>query len=796
MLDLGDIQVDLDRHRVLGPGGEESLTQLEVDVLRYLLERPGQVVARENLEREVWGFRAGTRSEAVPVAMRRLRKKLGDLLVTVRSSGWRLEGREVLPSTSPVAVPATPFVGREAELTELSRRFLTWRLVTLRGPGGVGKTRIGLAFAQRWPGEVVVVSLLGLPPDGLRVRLADTLGLRDATSAALHTRLRDRPTLLLLDDGDEIAGPAAEVLQELLAIPGPKVLVTRRAPLGLREEAVMEIAPFGADLARSFLIERLRAVHPDPDPAGVDELVGLLDGLPGAMELYAGRAVFGLQPLIEELRAGSPDPTLVASVSRSWDQLGDDDRRVLLACSAFAGPFPPAAALVAGSREALARLRQRSLLQLDGRGDLFLLGHVRRFCEARAGAERLPAWRWVIGEAQRAVETLHVEPRASLGRLRALRSHLLEVVRLGPDALAIEALLPTLTEIRWSGPISLGVQLGRAELPGAPVALQDALQVHLGWALLMSEGRPPEVLAMIAGIAGPDAMLLRAAVLLANGRVDDALAQLQRLIEEAPGTWYEAIARVRRCGSQIAISRLSPAEVDADLARALEICEDQRLYLFLPEAWRAAASVAMWRGQTATARGYLTQALDVARARGLGLVHGALWNTLGSAWFLEDLAAAESCFLQAREACLQRGASDLLSLVEVNIAMVLVLTGRPAEALQVLEPALLAPRPLVRQVAGLFRAAALFGLRRDPEARAALDALQPEVLGGAGGGDALAQGLALIALVRLEPLLREPGRHRVALQAALDQVAEQRAEIGATTLQGLALRVESALKEG
>ena len=71
MLHLLHATIDLDGHRVTRSDGADSLTQLEVDALRYLAARRGTTVSRERLERDVWGYQPGARSEAVPVARRR-----------------------------------------------------------------------------------------------------------------------------------------------------------------------------------------------------------------------------------------------------------------------------------------------------------------------------------------------------------------------------------------------------------------------------------------------------------------------------------------------------------------------------------------------------------------------------------------------------------------------------------------------------------------------------------------------------------------------------------------------------
>jgi DNA-binding winged helix-turn-helix (wHTH) protein len=315
MLHLLHATIDLDGHKVTRSDGADSLTQLEVDALRVLAARRGTTVSRERLERDVWGFRPGARSEAVPVAMRRLRTKLGaDGLITVRGVGWRLgeapvDAADLTLRAAPVAkvaVSATPFVGREALLAEINARFNGgWRVVTLRGPAGVGKTRAALEAARAWAGELLPLSVdrLTPSPDAWPTLLADLLALSTASPAGLNHALAAKTAPLLVIDGAEAA---LEVVAEglaatLAATPGLRALVSSRAPLGLNEEAVLEVAPFPPQLARRFFVERLRAHHPAPDAEAeaIDAVVALLDGLPAALELYAARGGLGVAPLLE-----------------------------------------------------------------------------------------------------------------------------------------------------------------------------------------------------------------------------------------------------------------------------------------------------------------------------------------------------------------------------------------------------------------------------------------------------------------------------------------------------------------
>ena len=190
------------------------------------------------------------------------------------------------------------FVGRSAELTELARALDASRLVTVTGPGGVGKSRLAAHAAAR-----------SAPPDGVwRVELApvrdpelvdfavvEALGLTDHTARlpreALLAHLTDRQLLLVLDGFEHLVEVCAELVAELLGrVPGLRVLAVGRRPLELAGERVVAVAPLGEDEAVELFADRAAqqgvVLEDGPD---VRELCRRLDGIPLAVELAAGR---------------------------------------------------------------------------------------------------------------------------------------------------------------------------------------------------------------------------------------------------------------------------------------------------------------------------------------------------------------------------------------------------------------------------------------------------------------------------------------------------------------------------
>src|SRR5829696_7755052 len=213
----------------------------------------------------------------------------------------------------------TPFLGREREVEEAVALLLRpgVRLVTLTGPGGVGKTRLGTRIAaealESFPDGAFMVDLARLTdPDLVPSATATALNLREqpgqTLAQTLADYLRDRTILLLFDNFEHVL-PAATLIADLLAAaPGLKVLATSRARLGLQAEREYRVEPMPipdqeslpllAELSSFDAIElftsRAQALRPsfsltNENASTVAEIVCRLDGLPLAIELAAAR---------------------------------------------------------------------------------------------------------------------------------------------------------------------------------------------------------------------------------------------------------------------------------------------------------------------------------------------------------------------------------------------------------------------------------------------------------------------------------------------------------------------------
>jgi predicted ATPase/DNA-binding CsgD family transcriptional regulator len=373
-------------------------------------------------------------------------------------------------------VEATSFVGRRPELAEAKRLLTAARLVTLTGPGGVGKTRLGVRLAQQvahaFPDGVWFVQLAAVQDDAIVAHaVADALGLRDEGDRppldVLVEHLAGRRLLLVLDNCEQVRDACAALIGRVLAATdGPRVLATSRHRLGLAEEHLLPVPPLrvpaqGAPLhqgdsdefaALQLFADRAAAVVPGfaigaENHAAVARLCRRLDGLPLAIELAAVRMrVLGVDQLVERLddrfrllTAGSPvasprHQTLRSAVDWSHDLCTPREQLAWARLAVFAGSFDlnAAEAVCAGRGldraevlDAVAGLLEKSILVREDAGHTVryrLLAILRQY-----GLERLEA----SGEL--------VEVR------RLLRDHVLHLVEesarkwFGPDQAAIVA---------------------------------------------------------------------------------------------------------------------------------------------------------------------------------------------------------------------------------------------------------------------------------------------------------------------------------------------------------------------
>lgn len=299
-------------------------------------------------------------------------------------------------------VPLTPLLGRPGAVRDVAGWLGSERLVTLTGPGGVGKTRLAVAAGARlrdtFPGGVWFVGLAGVPVGSVGAveqAVARALAVGDAPGGGDDSLLRTmagRELLLVLDNCEHVVDETAELTAALLrGAPGLRVLATSREPLALPGERVWPVPPLDESGAIELFHARARAAAPEVDLAAsprareaVAEVCRRLDGLPLALELAATRVrALGVVELAARLNdrfavlgagtRGVPrrQRTLRALIDWSWELLTAREQRVLRRLSVFTDGTSLAAAEVvcadedvapAEVVEALARLVDSSLV--------------------------------------------------------------------------------------------------------------------------------------------------------------------------------------------------------------------------------------------------------------------------------------------------------------------------------------------------------------------------------------------------------------------------------------------------
>ena len=319
----------------------------------------------------------------------------------------------VLGSTLPN--PPTPLVGREQELQEINDLLggLEVRLLTLTGIGGVGKTRLALEAVRAslaeslFPDGIAFVALAPLQDPALVIStIARSVGLREEevqdAGDALHSYLREKQLLLVLDNLEHLLSAAAEVAGLIEACPGLVVLATSRAPLRVRGEQEYPVPPLAlppstrsptedevlASPSGQLFLERARAASPSftvtaENAGAVAAICWRLAGLPLALELAAAKVRFlepaTLLPRLDRALSNAwardlPERqrTMRATLDWSYELLSKPQRRLFRRLSVFAGGFSLEAAEAVGATDEpeevlglLGALVEQSLVQVQ-----------------------------------------------------------------------------------------------------------------------------------------------------------------------------------------------------------------------------------------------------------------------------------------------------------------------------------------------------------------------------------------------------------------------------------------------
>jgi len=392
---FGRFTLDPASQELSADGTHIPLGATDFRLLLALIEQAGSVVTKDELMSRVWG-NATVGDNTLHVHITALRKALGDgFIATKQGRGYRFIEQVVhaspeqkqhagnLPAYSTGG--ASRLVGRETQIPTVCELLARSALVTLIGPGGVGKTRLALevanAVAPRFKDGAWLVELASVT-DGTSTAsaVATVLGIKIGESAtpfeALARQLARRNLLIVVDNCEQIIDTCAALCEAILkAAPEVRILATSREPLSCLGEQVFDVPPLALPgegppdasairkaAAVELFIERARGLNTnlklgDDDMAIIARLCRRLDGLPLAIEMVASwSGVLGLPALEAKLDAPSKSwlgarrtaplrhSTLRATLEWSYALLSREEQIVLRRLAVFAGPFSMMAA--------------------------------------------------------------------------------------------------------------------------------------------------------------------------------------------------------------------------------------------------------------------------------------------------------------------------------------------------------------------------------------------------------------------------------------------------------------------
>jgi len=421
------------RRRLERDGSPVKLGAREMDLLIHLVEHAGEVLSKEDLIAVAWPGRVVEEAN-LRVQLAALRRTLGGddtdsrFIVNVPMRGYSFTGHvsktsspdhAIAPAAhgepvacKPLPMRLTRLIGRDDAMHAIADSVRAHRLVTVVGPGGIGKTSIALACADRllphYREGARFVDLASVAGEG-RVASAvaaatGNAALSDGTLTDLVAGVASKRLLLVLDNCEHVVGAVAELVEAVMAgAPNVAVLATSREPLRAFGEWVHRLHPLPLPPADTpmplseairypgveLFVERALAtddalVFQDADVPLIVRLCRRIDGVPLAIELAAARIrTFGLSNLVERLAqrfdvlsggrrtALARHQALGATLDWSYALLGDDEQHLLRGLSIFREHFSLDSALCVAADdmpnglEALSNLVDKSLVTID-----------------------------------------------------------------------------------------------------------------------------------------------------------------------------------------------------------------------------------------------------------------------------------------------------------------------------------------------------------------------------------------------------------------------------------------------
>ena len=428
-------EIDCVRRELRAHGTAVPIGRRAFEIIEVLVQSPGELVTKDDLMARVWPS-AIVEDNTLQVHISAIRKAFGthrDMLKTVSGRGYRLLGRWTLreesshadpeasarpwvaarPFQTNIPVAASVLIGREAAVQQVRDLLSAYRLVTLTGAGGIGKTVLAAEIARglfpTLEGDVLLVELVSLSdPKLVPSAVASLLGLQlggDVISAETVARaIGSKRFLLVLDNCEHVIDEAAKLAESVIRVcPHASILVTSREVLRIEGEFVYPVPPLTVPPLKQYkstevlehsavqlFIARTKTVRSD-FTAREDNLPTIaaicrrLDGIPLAIEFAAARAAtLGVREVAARLddrfalltsgrRTALPrHQTLRATLDWSHDLLPASEQRLLRRLAIFPAGFTLEAAaavmsdLVSGVAVGISNLISKSLMTLDG----------------------------------------------------------------------------------------------------------------------------------------------------------------------------------------------------------------------------------------------------------------------------------------------------------------------------------------------------------------------------------------------------------------------------------------------